>query len=92
MQAKIKNILKYFPENIEKTLLSEISENFDKLEEIRIRTLRPIILKFKDDEKVIKYEVSTEDILNTLSKICENSIYSYQNEIASRIYNCKRWS
>ena len=92
MQTKAKNILKYFPEKIEKFLITDVSENYEKLEEIRLRALRPIILKFKDDEKVIKYDVSTEEILNTLARICENSIYSYQNEIANRFCNSKRWT
>ena len=92
MQTKVKNILKYFPEEIEKALLCDVNENFVRLEEIRLRALRPIILKLRDDEKVVKYEVSTEEILNTLARICENSIYSYQNEIANRICNNKRWT
>lgn len=92
MQAKIKNVLGYFPDTIEKAITLEVNENFEKLEEIRLRALRPIILKLRDDEKIIKYQVSTEEILNALARICENSIYSYQNEIASRICNSKRWT
>ena len=92
MQTKIRNILGYFPETIEKALAIEVSENFDSLEEIRLRALRPIILKLRDDEKIIKYNVTTEEILNTLAHICENSIYSYQNEIANRICYSKRWT
>ena len=92
MQTKVKNILSYFPEKIEKAMALDVNENYDKLEEIRLRALRPIILKLRDDEKIIKYEVSTEEILNTLSRICENSLYSYQNEIANRVCYYKRWS
>lgn len=33
-------------------------------------------------EKIIKYTVVTEDILYCLQHICENSIYSYQNQIS----------
>lgn len=85
MQTKIRSILGYFPDELQKTLALDINDNFDKLEEIRLRALRPVILKLREDEIVIKYEVSTEEILNCLSKICENSIYSYQNEIANRL-------
>ena len=92
MQTKIKNILGYFPDKLAKALTLEVTENFEKLEEIRLRALRPIILKLREDEIVIKYEISTEEILNTLSRICENSIYSYQNEIANRICHGKRWT
>ncbi|MBR2289403.1 MAG: hypothetical protein IJ867_02000 [Clostridia bacterium] len=92
MQAKVKNILGYFPEEVEKALVAEVTENFDRLEEIRLRALRPIILKLRDDERVVKYNVSTEEILNTVSRICENSIYSYQREIASRVCYGQRWA
>ena len=76
------DILKYFPEKIEKLILEEVSKDFDKLEEIRIRNGRPIILKMNDYEKIIKYNVITEEILYCLQHICENSIYSYQNQIS----------
>lgn len=89
MQTNAKNILSYFPNKIEQALTLDVTENFDKLEEIRIRTLRPIILKFRDDEKIIRYDVSQEEVLNILSHICENSIYSYQNEIASGFVTIK---
>lgn len=92
MQTKIKNVLWYFPDKLQKAIAIEVSENIDKLEEIRIRALRPVILKLRDEERVIKYDVSQEEILNTLARVCENSIYSHQNEIACRICYCKRWS
>ena len=75
-------ILRYFPEKIEKLIVEEVSEDLDRLEEIRIRNGRPIILKMNDCEKIIKYDVVTEDILFCLQHICENSIYSYQNQIS----------
>lgn len=89
MQAKVKNILGYFPDKLQKALAIDVNENFDRLEEIRLRALRPIILKLREDEKIIKYDVSQEEILNTVSHICENSIYSYQNEIASGFVTVK---
>ena len=89
MQMKIMNVLEYFPEAIEKVLAVEVVENYEKLEEIRLRALRPIILKFRDDEKIIKYDVTTEEVLNVLTHICENSIYSYQNEIANGFVTVK---
>ena len=89
MKTQVKNILSYFPQEIEKVLVVDVTDNFEKLEEIRFRVLRPIILKLRDDEKIIKYSVSTEEILNILAHICENSIYSYQNEISCVIENSK---
>jgi stage III sporulation protein AA len=88
----INNILKYFPEKLEKLILKEITDKQFKLEEIRLRAMRPIILKLNDEEIIIKYLLSTEEILSVMQRLCENSIYSYQNEISSRIYNSKRWA
>ena len=83
MITKIKNVLGYFPDKLQKELVIPVTENIDKLEEIRIRVLRPIILKLRDEELLIKYDVMQEEVLNILSRVCDNSIYSYQNEIAN---------
>ena len=76
-------VLKYFPEKLANLIESEVEDRFNQLEEIRLRAKRPIILKMLETEKVIKYDVNTEEILSCLQYICENSIYSYQNQIAS---------
>ncbi len=82
----INNILKCFPNRIY-TKLDEIfmanSLNLNYLEEIRIRVNRPIILKIGQAETIIEYKVSTEEILEILQHICDNSIYSYQNQICN---------
>lgn len=75
-------ILDYFPEKIAQILSDNIGDEYSKLEEIRIRVQKPIILKFNNNEKIIKYLVSDDEILSILQLICENSIYSYQNQIA----------
>ena len=54
---------------------------FANLEEIRIRNQKPIILKFRDDEIVIPYKVNMEEIIQILQRVCESSIYAYQNQI-----------
>ena len=82
-------ILGYFPEKLENKLSEEIKDKLDSLEEIRLRVNRPIVLKFRDTDKVIKYNVTTEDILSTLQILCENSIYSYQNQIAEGFITIK---
>lgn len=76
-------ILEYLPEKIENAIKPEILEQTNKLEEIRLRAGQPIVLKLNDGEKIIRYLVSTEEILTCVQNICENSIYSYQNQIAS---------
>ena len=61
----------------------------DSLEEIRLRVQRPIILKFNDCDKIVKYTVTTEEILSCLQMICENSIYTYQNQISEGFITIK---
>lgn len=83
----ISNIFKYFPQNIgsmlEEHFKSTDANMYIALEEIRLRVNKPIILKFNQFEKVFEYQVTPEDILETLRIICENSIYSYQNQICN---------
>ena len=88
-------ILRYFPLKIGMLIDRELKKddvNVSELEEIRLRTNRPIILKMSSKEKVLEGIVEAEDILETLQHICDNSIYSYQNQICNRIHNCKRWT
>ena len=82
------DILIYFPTNIRNLLYNEI-KNEELLEEIRIRINKPIILKFNKREQIIKYFVNQEEILRILQSVCENSIYSYQHQIAEGFVTVK---
>ena len=84
----MEEILKYVPEKIEIQLRNDVKD-FDNLEEIRFRVNRPIVLKFNDMDKVIKYQIGTEEVLAILQSLCENSIYSYQNQIAEGFITIK---
>lgn len=77
------DIFNFFSKNISKILKEtiETEDEFDFLEEIRIRNHQNIILKFNAYEEIIDHIVTQRDILETLQNICENSIYSYQKEI-----------
>lgn len=76
------DILNFFSKNISRAIKETITkEEIDFLEEIRIRTHQKIILKFNNSDKSINYIVNSDDILQTLQNICDNSIYSYQKEI-----------
>lgn len=77
----IDNILKCFPNHIRELLKNNIYANI--LEEIRVRNNLPLILKLGENEKVLEYKITTEDINYIFQKICENSIYTYQNQIAN---------
>ena len=82
------DILRYFPDYIRVVLENEINNNL-VIEEIRIRNSKPIILKLNNSEKIINYIVQTEDVLKILQSICENSIYSYQNQICEGFITIK---
>ena len=69
-----------FPENLTKEMLKI---NFDKIEEIRIKIGCPIILKMGVNEIILKYKVNSEEILNIIQSFCNNSIYTYQNQICN---------
>ena len=71
--------LKYFPQHIQ-TILNE--EDLNSIEEIRIRNNLPLILRFGQAQKILNYIINTEDINYIFQKICENSVYSYQKQIA----------
>ncbi len=79
-------ILNFFPEEIKQKIKQNLLEN---LEEIRIRTHQPILLKNQNAEKQISYNVTPEIVLQILQRICENSIYSYQNQICNGFITLK---
>lgn len=85
----MKEILKYMPNKINEKITEGMQDKSEKVEEIRLRLERPIILKLNDGEKVIKYSVSTEEMISCLQAICENSIYTYQNQIAEGFITIK---
>lgn len=82
-------ILKYMPQIIKNLIERDIKENYNSLEEIRIRANKPIILKFNNSEKTINYITTINEILEIMQYICENSIYSYQEQICNGYINLK---
>lgn len=84
------DILEYFPNHIRLELAKYINENNYKiLEEIRIRVNRPILLKFINQVERINCIIQTEDILNMIQYITENSMYSYQKQISEGFITLK---
>ena len=87
------NIVKYFSKSISNEIINYFNFNqqtsFQEVEEIRIRNNKPIILKLNNSEIVFNYVVNTEDMLESLEKICENSIYTYQNQICNGFITVK---
>lgn len=79
-------IFRYFPTNIAILLDKELKRsdvNYNLLEEIRLRVNQPMLLRFGQEEDVMNHLVQTEEILETLQHICDNSIYSYQKQICN---------
>lgn len=85
----MQEVLNYLPEKIQDKIREYSADKLDKIEEIRLRLERPIILKYADGEKVIKYSVTLEEVISCLQAICENSIYTYQNQIAEGFVTIK---
>lgn len=73
-------ILKCLPTQLAKLILEH---NIQKLEEIRIRVNKPVILKLGQVEIVLNYTITTNEIIGILQNICNNSIYTYQNQICN---------
>lgn len=62
---------------------SEIRGYFqsDKIQEIRIKVGKPIILNSFKGERILKYTVTADDIKQILVKISNYSLYAYEEEI-----------
>ena len=84
IEINIDYILKCFPIHIRDILNKNLTnEELELLEEIRVRNNLPLICKIGQADKVLNYKILTEDINYIFQKICENSIYTYQNQIAN---------
>ncbi len=83
---EIEEILRYFPNSIYSLLRNTLMQdkNLQKdLQEIRIRVERAILLKTRQADIIIDYQISNTEILQILEKLCENSIYAYKNQICN---------
>ena len=88
----LEELLKVFPTNIYNLLKNTISKNpkiAEELQEIRIRVNKPILLKIRGADILIEYNVIAKEIMQILEKICENSIYAYQNQICQGFITIK---
>ena len=80
------NLLDYFPNEIKSIIPNEYLHN---LEEIRLRTNRNIFLKVGQEEKELEHLTTTQEILEILQRVCDNSIYTYQNQICNGFVTIK---
>ena len=88
----MEEILRYFPNNLYKTLENVIFQNSklsNELQEIRIRSNNPIILRLRMSDIPIDYIVEQTEVLQTLEKLCENSIYAYKKQLCEGFLTIK---
>ena len=84
----ITEIFNYFPSNIYNKI-TVCKEKLDNLEEIRVRINRNILLKIGQVEHKVDYRINDKEVLEILQRICENSIYTYQNQICNGFITIK---
>lgn len=88
----MEEILRYFPNQIYAILKNTLSQDIrlqKDLQEIRIRVGRAILLKTRQADLIIDYKITTNEILQILEKLCENSIYAYKNQICEGFITVK---
>lgn len=87
------NISKFFPNDIVNSINHYFEdESYEKnraIEEIRLRVDKQIILKFDRFEKILDKIVTQEEILKTMQLVCDNSIYTFQNQICDGFITVK---
>lgn len=88
MINSVKEVLEYFSYNIQNKII-EYGNKLDRLEEIRVRANRNVLLKIGQDEFKVDYIINTNEILEILQRICDNSIYTYQNQICNGFITIK---
>ncbi|NLB87688.1 MAG: stage III sporulation protein AA [Syntrophomonadaceae bacterium] len=88
-----REIIPYLSPSIKSLLNKAPTDVFQGLEEIRIRTKKPLLLKVGDDDFTLTprgeltgslddgYIISEEDIIRTIASISDNSLYAFEEEI-----------
>ena len=85
-------ILRYFPNKIYQIFSNVLQENpqiGNELQEIRIRVDKPIILKLREKDLILQYNILQTEILQIVERLCENSIYAYKNQICEGFITIK---
>ena len=82
-------VLEYLSQNIKNEINKILNKKMQDIEEIRLRTNKPIVLKIEKGNLVLSHIVTIEELLETFQKICEHSIYSYQKQICEGFITIK---
>ncbi|MDV3428650.1 MAG: stage III sporulation protein AA [Bacillota bacterium] len=79
MNLIAEEILNILPANIKNIVLNAKGDGY--LQEIRIKSDKPLILIFDREEYITDYIVTSIDIRNIMSKMMNYSLYAYDQEI-----------
>lgn len=85
-------ILRYFPHQLYQILMNVFEQNHgieEQLQEIRIRVNRPVLLKLRQADVLLEYNITQEEVLQILERLCENSIYAYKKQICEGFLTVK---
>lgn len=69
-------VLEYLPNSIKEKM-----KKLYLIEEIRLRSNKPLIIKIGQETKILDHTVKQQEILQAFERICENSVYSYRRQI-----------
>ncbi|MGN1266478.1 MAG: stage III sporulation protein AA, partial [Dorea sp.] len=81
-QFKKERILYVLPQRIRSILYAETLQ-YDYLQEIRLRTNKPLLMIYKGKEHILKqpYFVTADDIRETMDYISHYSLYAYEEDM-----------
>lgn len=88
MNNNVLEVLEYFPSKVRECLTKHEKVLYET-QEIHLYTNRNIYLRTSSDEVEVDYVTISNDILETLQRICDNSIYTYQNQICNGFITVK---
>ena len=89
----VRQILPYLSPSVKNIILKLNERHYAQMEEIRLRSGQPLILKIGDKDYTVNlsgrvengldnvYMVSAEDIYRTIASISDNSLYAFEEEI-----------
>ena len=72
-------IIKLFPKKLTEEVEKYLKEN--QVEEIRVKTNKPIIINTNKNEIIMDYRATEEDLKFMMSKISSYSLYAFEEEI-----------
>lgn len=74
-----KDVLNILPSHIKALIID--AEGLEKMQEIRLKVNKPLILQIGNYETIIPYNVTLEDLKTILQRISNYSVYAYEEEI-----------